>query len=138
MKIIFDYPPNYDRICKYFPVKNKKGIVFTYGNLLYNPDDGYIPEHLVVHEETHARQQEEHNGGAVGWWEQYFKNAKFRLLQELKAYQNQYQYAVKHENRKMRRVILDRISKDFASDIYGNLLTKKNARKLITGDAKIK
>jgi len=133
-KVVKEFPPNYERIIQYFPVKNKKNIIFTYGNKIYNPSNGYIPEHLMRHEETHTKQQKEHPGGVNGWWEQYYRDAKFRFAQELEAYRNQYQYVKETESREFRRMILNNISKDLSSEIYGRLTTKKIARKLIKGE----
>lgn len=128
MIIISKYPPNYEKICKRFPIRNRTGIIFTYGNKLYNPGNGIIPDHLKIHEETHARQQQEHKNGIDGWWEQYFNSSKFRLSQELEAYRNQYKSI---RSRKERRLVLKNIAKDLSSDLYGNLVTYKKAKKLI-------
>ncbi len=129
MRIINSFPPNYEQICKYFPVRNKQGVIFTYKNVLYVPSGAQIPEHLMKHEETHALQQKEM--GVDVWWERYFKDKKFGLSQELEAYRNQYQYAKKFLGRRESRRILKYISKDLSSGMYGNLVSKEEAKRLI-------
>ena len=58
MKIKHKYPPNYKEIIEHFPaVKNKLGIIFTYGDILYVPSGLSIPADLMAHEETHKQQQ---------------------------------------------------------------------------------
>lgn len=132
MKVKNKYPPNYQKIVKYFPfIKGKYGIVFTYGNKLYAPGKPDIPEHLMKHEETHLRQQQNHPEGVKGWWNEYIKSKQFRLKQELEAYQNQYIYAKAHLNRQQRRKLLRKISKDLSSKMYGKIISKKKAKRLI-------
>lgn len=136
MKIVNKYPPNYDEIIQHFPVKNKRGIIFTYGDKLYVPAMGtipHIPDHLMAHEKTHSKQQKNHKGGVKGWWKQYFEDKQFRLDQESEAYRNQYNHAKETLNRKECRLILKKIAKDLSSKIYGNLVSKLTARVLITG-----
>ena len=131
MKVVKSFPPNYREICKHFPVGGKINIVFTYGDKLYNPAGGEITPDLFAHEETHTRQQEKI--GIEEWWDGYCNDTQFRLGQETEAYQNQYKYAVKHYNRAERRRLLDRISKDLASPIYGGIITKQEAKVKIKG-----
>lgn len=128
MRIIVDYPPNYEQICAAIPgVKDRRGVVFTYNGCLYNPGDGNIAPELMAHEQTHAMQQQ-HN---KNWWGQYLHDVDFRLEQELEAYRVQYAYAKTHSDRAYRRKLLAFISKDLAGPIYGNLLSKAQAKGLI-------
>ena len=126
MKIKKKYPPNYKEILDYFPQANKKGIVFTYGDTLYSPTSLNIPKHLLVHEKTHSKQQNEM--GIEKWWEKYFTNKKFRFSQELEAYQNQYNFIEKKFGRHERRVLLRQISKDLSGKLYGNLVSLREAK----------
>ncbi|HEC32912.1 MAG TPA: hypothetical protein ENI63_01470 [Candidatus Kaiserbacteria bacterium] len=123
MKIVYKYPPNIEKIRAVFPLH--KGIIFTYGDTLYNPDRGKIDEALMKHEETHTRQQ---GDDIDGWWEKYFVDVDFRMKQELEAYQNQYKYAVENYSRNMRRVLLKVISKDLSSAMYGNIISEEEAK----------
>lgn len=132
MKIVVDYPPNYETICKHFKIKNMLGIVFTYGDTLYSPHSKDIDAHLMTHEMVHEKQQ-----AAIGveaWWAKYYENSEFRLQQELEAYRQQYQFIREHHNREFRKRVLKQISADLAGPIYGNILTKEKAAELIKGE----
>jgi hypothetical protein len=130
VKIIKDYPPNYDVICRAFPiVKSRPNVIFTYGDTLYSPAGNPIPDHLMAHEETHTRQQSEN--GPDMWWRYYLASPAFRLEQEVEAYRAQYKVLASY-GRPERRRIFAQITKDLASAIYGNMVSKEQARKLIT------
>ena len=45
MKTKVENPPNYEKIASVFDVKGKP-LVFTYGDTIYNPGGGRIPDHL--------------------------------------------------------------------------------------------
>lgn len=126
MEIVNKYPPNIEEIKKNFTLH--KGIIFTYGDKLYNPDNGIIDEALMKHEETHTVQQ---GDNPDEWWDKYFTDKEFRLKQELEAYQNQYKYAIENYGRPMRRNLLKIISKDLSSVMYGSLISEEEAKGLI-------
>lgn len=128
MDIRFDYPPNIEAIRSKF--KLPKFVIFTYGHILYNPDRGGLPEHLMVHERTHKDQQ--YAMGVEAWWGKYLEDDKFRLSQEIEAYRNQYKYIVKNfKDRNVVNKMLLSIARDLSSEIYGNILTKDEALKVI-------
>lgn len=52
MKVKHEFPPNYEELKQRFDIEGKP-VVFTYGNILYVPMGGEIPDHLMKHEETH-------------------------------------------------------------------------------------
>lgn len=127
MKIINDFPPNIEQIRAKF--KLHKGIVFTYGDILYNPDRSYIDVALIVHEETHMKQQ---SYSPEEWWNKYLVDPSFRLSQELEAYRNQYMKLKKNikDPFKLGQRI-DKLAQDLSGDIYGNLLSFNEAKYLI-------
>ena len=119
MKIIIGLPPNYKEITNVFNIEGHN-VVFTYGNTIYNPKRGEIPDHLLVHETTHSLQQGDNPGK---WWEKYLINQDFRLAQELEAYRNQYNFYCKIvKDRNKRFTFLQSIAKDLSSKIYGNII----------------
>lgn len=129
MKEIYEYPPNIDAIRAVLDIP-PNGVVFTYGDILFNPDRGYIDGSLWAHEETHARQQMQI--GVENWWEEYLTNDDFRLKQELEAYQNQYKhYCSITPNREKRIVFLVRLARDLASPMYGSTISIKEAMEQI-------
>lgn len=128
MQIIQAVPPNIEAILNKFNLAEFTPI-FAYGDKLYNPAGLPIPEDLMVHEETHQRQQEQI--GVEQWWDMYLEEPKFRLEQEVEAYQAQWQYALKNYNRQGRKRLLQEISKNLSSALYGNIISKKEAEELI-------
>lgn len=135
MNILKQLPPNYELITRYFPaVKASKSVIFTYGDTIYcphaSPND--LPKDLIAHEVQHTLQQKKL--GADAWWNKYCSDVEFRLSQELEAYQVQYAFARDNYGRDYRKAVLNKISKDLSSPIYGKLVSKKDARSLILGD----
>lgn len=104
-------------------------IVFTYGNVIYARMD--MPFHLVAHEITHVFQQL--MTGKDKWWKKYLKDDRFRLDQEVQAYQQQYKVA-KQKNEMTGSYVLEKVSKDLSSRLYGNIIGFEEAKKLISGE----
>ena len=130
MKIVIGYPPNIDKIRKTFG-DIPSGVVFTWGNTLYNPDNGIIPDDLMVHEQTHMAQ---HGDDPEGWWDKYLADPKFLLQEELEAYRNQYKQFISHKrNRDRQRSFLfaRRIAIDLSGSIYGNIVGFQDALNMI-------
>jgi hypothetical protein len=59
MKILHENPPEWimTGCLNQFRV-NLDHTFWTYGDIIYNPGKGTIPDHIIAHEETHMRQQE--------------------------------------------------------------------------------
>lgn len=132
MKVEVDYPPNYEAICAVFPeVRRMKGVVFTYGPIIFNPSGQEITPDLMHHEQTHTIQQ---GSDPALWWENYLKDGEFRLAQELEAYQVQYNFARQNWHRTHRKNLLFRIAKDLSGPMYGKMISKQEALKLIKGE----
>mgnify|MGYP001591069916 CR=1 FL=1 len=108
---------------------NPKTTLVTYGHELYNPGGVEIPDHLIVHEETHEKQQGQ---DPDIWWERYLKDLKFRLTQEVEAYGRQFAYICRstHEPRQ-RDKILRELGRILSSPTYGNIVKQENAEKMI-------
>jgi hypothetical protein len=120
MNIVIGNPPNIEAIKAKFDLTGKDP-VFAYGDTLYNPAGNRIEEHLMVHEETHERQQKEM--GVEAWWDKYLVDAEFRVLQELEAYGNQYRFVT--QNFKDRNAVarfLHLIASDLSGAMYGNAI----------------
>lgn len=129
MKILAKYPPNYERICRNFPSVKLNYVIFTYGDTVYNPSGVELTGDLIAHEGTHIKQQEKI--GKDEWWDRYFIDLEFRMEQELEAYRVQYKYAIDNYNRANRKRLLRKVSHDLASQIYGRMVNKREAEKLI-------
>ena len=107
-----------------FPITG--GTILTYGDTIYF--DGDLPFHLVAHEITHILQQEKLEVNK--WWDKYFKDNKFRLEQELEAYQNQYKSQRKQDEVEA-AFLLENIAKDLSGKLYGEIISLKEAKELI-------
>lgn len=132
MRIVKGFPPNYSAICAAIPaVKSKPGIIFTYGNTIYCPmGNTNLPDHLEAHEATHSLEQDKI--GVDEWWARYLRDPRFRLEQELLAYQVQYRVLQSNHSRAERKFVLSKISKDLGGAMYGKIVDTKKARQLIT------
>lgn len=118
MQIVNTPPPNYEEIRKHFPEADyNKGVLFTYGDTCYCKS---ITPDLVVHEETHVKQQ---GDNPKEWWARYFVDVDFRLAQELEAYQNQWKWIennIKDRNAKFKT--LHNIASTLSGKLYGNFI----------------
>lgn len=131
MKISNTYPPNYEKITAVLNIKGIRGIIFTYGDTIYNPSKIDIPPDLMVHEEVHMRQQK---NDPDKWWNQYLSDPDFRFKQELEAYRAQYKFAKEFYGRKQLRSLLDHIANTLSGPIYGNLGSPRETLWAITQD----
>ena len=130
MKIVEEYPPNFEQICEAIPaVRDLDGIVFTYGDTIYNPSKSEIEDHLELHESVHEAQQSKI--GVDEWWDKYLTDTKFRLEQELQAYHAQYKFVFKVYGRANAQMLLKDVAKDLSGAMYGDILNYKQARKEI-------
>lgn len=96
--------------------------IFAYDGVIYTNHN--LPDHLIVHESTHFKQQEKY--GLKSWVDLYLDAPTFRLKMELQAYRNQLQ-SVKDRNAKNNLKI--QCAQDLSSNLYGNILTFEEAFK---------
>lgn len=127
MQIKKELPPNHEAIKKV--LKTTKYTIYCYGDIIYNPSGKNIMEDLMAHEEVHSKQQEPM--GAENWWKLYIEDPKFRLDQEIEAYKAQVKYAKDNYQRWLRKKTMEEIVIYLSSDLYGNLITKEEAKKII-------
>lgn len=130
-KIVKGFPPNYEELRARFDPP--AGTIFAYGDTIYSPRRTDLPAHLVVHESVHFGQQRA-VGGPEAWWRRYIDDPEFRLEQELEAYRAQYA-SVSHLARPLRRELLAHICRSLAGRMYGGIVTKDQARALVTAAA---
>lgn len=134
MAVLYKFPPNYEDICKHIPaVRQQPSIVFTYAPHIYSPRGVELPPDLVVHENVHIKRQT----NPAEWWDKYLTDPAFRLAEEVEAYKAQWAWMLENYNRKDRRLLLTGITKDLSGAMYGKLVTRKEAIKLITEGTKI-
>jgi hypothetical protein len=82
--IIIEKPPIFDRILAAFPKAGEPGVIFAWGNQIFNPSGVAIPPALMAHEGVHGDRQEKH--GLDVWWESYLMDPEFRYNEELPAH----------------------------------------------------
>lgn len=128
MKIVQDYPPNYDTLLKHFDIAGRPA-VFTWGDILYNPKGGQVDKHLLAHEQTHAVQQ---GADPQAWWDRYIADPEFRVQQEVEAYGAQYRFVCAMvSNDKVRKDFLFQIASGLSGPVYGSMLTHAQAESRI-------
>lgn len=130
MEIVVAHPPNFEAIRAVFPSAADKGVLFCYGNTIFNPSDGFIPPALIAHEEVHCVQQ-----AAVGvdsWWDQYLVDPQFRYAQELAAHIVEYHNFIRQtKNRSLQRAYLAAVASRLSGPLYGNAASFAEARDAI-------
>lgn len=124
MKIVIAKPPNFEKINEVFDIEGKP-VVFTYGDILYNPTDGHVPWHLEIHERIHTRQQ---GDNPEAWWDRYLVDPAFRVDQEVEAYGAQYWFLRKtvRDRNKLDRYLRS-LATDLSGAIYGHSITYHEA-----------
>lgn len=130
-KLSNQIPEVYKLLHQQFGVEWDRGLIIAYGDTIHTRSPEKLPKCLIAHEETHLKQQAEHGGPEV-WWISYMQDPKFRIRQEIEAYQNQYKYLLEHENRHSRKAWLKKMAGDLSGPMYGNLCSFEVAAYFIT------
>jgi hypothetical protein len=134
MEIVYnEFSPVWDRILAAGLNPDPNRVVITYGSRLFAPMVRYIPEDLLRHEETHSAQQ---GANPDGWWDRYLTDPFFRIQQEAEAYGAQYKFVCeKVKDRNRRYQFLMAISIQLAGPMYGSVITRSAAEKMIKSKA---
>lgn len=135
MKIVKSYPPNYGEIAERFNIRGMRGILFAWGNTIFNPDGTNVEEHHVVHESVHQKQQEKW-GSIEGWWYKYIHDKYFRFDQEVEAYATQYNYLEKVCSKKELLRMLKLMAGDLSGPMYGMKIAPREAADFIVRTAR--
>lgn len=120
----------------YLKIHNKFNIQFKDIVIAYYPDiyvkEGYLPESKIVHEKVHLERQKEI--GVVWWWERYLSDKKFRLQEELMAYQAEIDYIYGPHSKTLlqyRDARVEQLLREISSTMYGNIISYEEARKIL-------
>lgn len=134
MKIVNEFPPNYQLIREVFRNCDEFKPIFSYGDIIYNPYNINVTPDLEVHEEVHMKQQGE---DVEGWWNRYLIDKDFRLKQEIEAYGTQFHWVKsKIQNRILVEWSKEKMAQALSGDMYGNLLSYGEAESKIRNYAK--
>lgn len=129
MKIVIEGPPNYREIARRFPAAISDGVVFAWGDTIYNPSGAALTPDVVAHEQVHSAQQA---GAPARWWGRYLVDDEFRLAQEVPAYRRQFQVVCsQHRNRSVRQRVHRALARELSSPLYGSLIGFDAAVRLI-------
>lgn len=135
MKVIDAYPPNIERIIEHFPDATRKGVMFTYGQVIYAPHGVRVTPALKAHESVHAERQK--TIGIDNWWERYFIDEKFRFAEELIAHQAEYRWFRINRPGKSAQALHD-IATRLSSKLYGHLVSFAEAKRAIEQQTSIR
>lgn len=120
------YPQNefplLEEYAQVFPITDRT--IFAYDHKIYC--NYKLPLDLVVHEMTHHQQQDKY--GLVYWVQEYLTDDNFRLEMEIEAYNNQLK-SIKDRN--FRFKVREECIKHLSSDLYGNIISREQARELL-------
>lgn len=129
MRVVNDFPPNIEEVREQFPLTGNE--LFAWGDIIYNPGGGRIPQQLIDHEKVHQLQQ---GDDVEGWWEKYLIDIEFRFKQELEAHKEEYRSfcrVTKDRNKQARYLIV--IARRLASPMYGKMIKPLEAVRRIKG-----
>lgn len=128
MKVLKAYPPNYPQMTRHFPqIKGKPGILFAYGDTIYNPSNVPLQPWIIAHEEVHGLRQV---SDTLAWWDKYLVDAKFRYDEELLAHREEYRVFVERMG-DPQGYYLDLVAKRLSSQLYGSIVSYDEAKRKI-------
>lgn len=121
-------PPVYDRLASKFGVNWNDGLIIAYDGKIHSKTH---PEPAkIMHESVHLAEQK--RLGNEVWWECYFTSDEFRREQEILAYKAEARFLKKYiKNREVLYHMVQEIADNLASSVYGNLMSKSEAFKII-------
>ncbi len=130
MQIEHARPPNFEEIARVFPAAHEVGVIFTYGDILFNPSGRPLSNALLRHEEVHAHQQA--LVGVEAWWAQYLIDPLFRFGQESAAHIAEWKAVLEGDNnRANRRKLFATIAKRLSGPLYGRLATYDDVKLML-------
>lgn len=127
MRIVKDYPPNYNEIQSALNPDNT--MIFCFGDTVYNPTGKEIPEDILFHESIHVRQQSQFAYPEL-WWNKYLHSKSFRISQEVEAYYEQWQWVRKHYPLKASEECLTELASNLAK-LYNVGISPSQAQTII-------
>lgn len=114
--IKLERPPNYEQILAVFPGASGHGVLFAYGEDIYNPSAVHIPQFLLAHEYRHCARQWQQ---VDAWWEKYLTDPEFRYGEELLAHVEEYVAQAKHvSDRNLRAKLQTQTARRLIAPLY--------------------
>lgn len=126
MKIVYDLPPNWLRLCEAFPEAKQHRPFVSYAGTIYathkvTPD---VYDHECIHDEQQSAI------GLEAWWERYYSDPVFRYSQELPAYRQQIKtYSKTNRDKNAIARYRNAVAHILSGELYGNCATYQEALK---------
>lgn len=127
MKESYKFPPLYSQIKEVLHPPDDA--IFCFGDIIYNPSKGKIPEDILIHEQRHSIQQRDYTDPEL-WWYKFLNDSNFRLAEEIEAYATQYQFIKQHYPNKALKEALSEMAKNLSS-LYNCGISESKAATLI-------
>lgn len=121
-------PPIWEEAQKAFNFEDDKPIFFSFGNIIYNPNNAHLSADLLRHEETHMEQQMHSPEVAMIWWRRYIADPVFRMEQEGEAFGAQYAFicqSVKDPNYRYKNLVA--LAQAMSAPLYGGVISVNEA-----------
>ena len=130
MKVVVGPCPWHSEITDFFKIPPGHSVIFSWGDIIYNPGNGKITRELHQHEEAHGARQGSTDADIMMWWRRYMDDALFRIEEETIAHVAEYRaYCKRHGSG--RPEFLNMVATRLSSSMYGNMLGFMQARDLI-------
>lgn len=131
-RVIVAKPPVYEACAHAFgaDVIVGKPILWSWGDVIYNPTDVDIPPELFAHEAVHGARQ---IADVRAWWAQYLKDPQFRYEEEAIAHSAEWRDYVRRRPGRNNARMLDAIAERLASPLYGRMVGIEAARMAVLG-----
>ena len=137
-KIKHKLPPIWEKIQEAGMNPNPENVVFAYGDTIYVPSGRELVDHVIAHEGVHCERKTEYEGCLDAWWNRYVDDAYFRIQEETEAYVVQYRFICKQtQDREQRNKFLIAFSSDLSGPMYGNIIGRGAAYRMIKDKANI-
>lgn len=133
-RIVVDFPPNYDAIAAAFPIRAKRGVIFSFGPVIYNPHNVPIAPHFLAHELAHGMRQGVDAVTIGDWWKRYIDDREFRLAEELVAHIAEYRCLAEGGGRNQRRTAAKAVAARLSSPIYGRMIGRNEALRALRSE----
>lgn len=131
--VVHDRPPLWDEIVAAFPQARNPGVIFSWGDRIFDPSGDHLPPDLLAHEAVHGERQGTNEQKIRDWWQRYIEDPSFRLAEEIPAHQAEFRWLIEHGNRSQRRKALRHVTERLAAPLYRYGITPAKARELLSG-----
>lgn len=127
LKVVNDFPPNFDQLAEVFNLSRSTNVIITYGDTVYNPYNCHISEATLAHEMIHAKQQKKL--GKDKYVARYISDIEFRIKSEIEAYGAELVFIQGKDGKKVALETVRKLAQNLSSSVYGNVILEEDAYK---------